>query len=160
MIKRVPRGCVEQEKRLAYDDPFQLSTPCFQKSTWSQLPPEVINTIVKGEHKMPITRIPANTVPAKRTLGAGGSPIAEIAEVMDALKTLKANEAIRLSISKATTDRQADKKNGKPKIPARVLIATLRKKFSTNGLDYTAYTVDDKEVIVVKNSKKAEGAAG
>lgn len=156
MITVAPRGCVEQERRIVFDDPFQLSMPCWKKNTWSQLPPEVINT--KGLN-MPITKVAISSVPAKQSFG-GGSPIPEINEVIDGLKTLKANEAIRLTLSPETAKRLSTKKNGKSKIAARVLITTLRKKFSSQGLDYSAYTVDDKEVIVVKASKKAEGAAG
>lgn len=152
MISITENGPVKQERLIAYNDPFQLSTPCWRKSTWSQLPPETINT-TKGTTPMPITKVALSSVPARKSTGAVGSPITEITEVMDALKTLKPTEAIRLTLSTETTKRLSEKKNGKPKIPARALIATLRRKFATQGLDFTAYTIDDKEVIVTKKAK-------
>jgi len=100
---------------------------------------------------MPITKIAATAVPAKKSAGFKSSPVPEVTEVLEAIKSLKPTESIKVELSAETTKRLSEKKTGKKQVPAKALVVLLRRKFKSLAISYTAYTNDNKEIFVVKD---------
>lgn len=101
---------------------------------------------------MPIKVIAASELPAR--VRERGSPITEIRETLEAVKTLKATQAIQVDLSEETRKRYSQTKEGKARNPAAQLVIALARTFAAKELPYAAYSQNGLVFVKKKEHKK------
>lgn len=101
---------------------------------------------------MPIHVIPTTDVPAR--VRERGSPITEIREVLEAVKTLKASQSLKVELSEPTKERYSKTKEGKQRNPASQLVIALARTFAAKKLPYVAHASSG--VVFVEKKKEAK----
>lgn len=160
LVSNTSTADLEHAEKIANLDPFQLAPPLWKDKSFLALLPESefvppINAPKsKGKTKMGIQMVAIAEAP-KRIISRG-SPIPEVTEVMTALKGKdfkSATSAIKVTLSPATITRLGLNKKKQAQNPARALAAALKRNFVNGGLDFTAYSPDGKDVIVIKQKE-------
>jgi hypothetical protein len=135
-----------EREQLAVCDPFQLAAPCWRNRVFYQLPPETVEITIEERNRMPLKVVEYNEAPRRLKGGTGPSSKTEYTEVMQAIRDPK-NKGKAFIVTMTEAEWKDVKK------PEIVFAMSLRRYFTVEKVNWTAYQSGKNEVTVRQMSK-------
>lgn len=143
MLTVINNGDLRMVEQIQQFDPFQLAPPFYILSPLRLLPPIAFS---QGElDTMPIKLVPATAAPIRLNARGTVSRSQDWQDIINAMKTVRQDQAVVVDLNPADFVNQDAKKKGKE---ANGFAYALRRYFTANGLMATAYQSGAMQVTV------------